>query len=229
VRVHPCTALHRRRARRLVRWTSYRCGDPRLFLSRNFACTRKQLESRHMCLLWACFRMAWVLGDNVNQLVDNHIGHSTGHNSLAFVDRSFAKFTLENPRNLPSARLTQPRGAVSAVEPVPRSEAQSPRIATRTTSKNSVPSGTCFCCAMTTGRPTIFDRRIRPRALTTVCQKLSETGRENSNTNPVVEEEGTAVTDEATVAVAKIREKKSMSKCRTAPRRCRECLRIREQ
>ena len=44
--------------------------------------------------------MAWVLSDNVNQLVNNHIGNSTGHDLLALADRSFAKFPLENPRNL---------------------------------------------------------------------------------------------------------------------------------
>ena len=44
--------------------------------------------------------MAWVLSDNVNQLVNNHIGNSTGHDSLALADRSFAKLPLENPRNL---------------------------------------------------------------------------------------------------------------------------------
>ena len=44
--------------------------------------------------------MAWVLGDNVNQLVNNDIGNSTGHDSLALADRSFPKFPFENPRNL---------------------------------------------------------------------------------------------------------------------------------
>ena len=53
-----------------------------------------------MGLLRTCFRMAWVLSDNVVQLVNNHIGHSTGHDSLALADRSFLEFPLEKPRNL---------------------------------------------------------------------------------------------------------------------------------
>jgi len=97
------------------------------------------------------------------------------------------------------------------------------------TSKNSVPFASCFRCAKTTGRPTVFDRRIRPRAPTTHCQKLPETRRENSNTNPVAEEEGTAATDAGIVEGAKTRENQTMSKSRTALHRCRKCHRIRER
>ena len=53
-----------------------------------------------MSLQRACELMAWVLSDNVCQLVNDYVGNGPGHYSLSFTDCFLAKFALEHPRDL---------------------------------------------------------------------------------------------------------------------------------
>jgi hypothetical protein len=53
-----------------------------------------------MSLQRACELMAWVLSDNVCQLVNDYMGNGPGHYSLSFTDCFLAKLALEHPRDL---------------------------------------------------------------------------------------------------------------------------------
>jgi len=95
--VYRCVAFERRGTVRLVRGTTHKRRCSISAVSRNVG---QQIGVCRMSLQRACELMAWVLSDNVCQLVNHYVGNGAGHYSLSCTDCFLAKFALEHPRDL---------------------------------------------------------------------------------------------------------------------------------
>ena len=95
--VYRCVAFERRGTARLVRETTHKRRCSIIAVSRNVG---QQIGFCRMSLQRACELVAWVLSDNVCQLVNDYVGNGPGHYSLSCTDCFLAKFALEHRRDL---------------------------------------------------------------------------------------------------------------------------------